>query len=52
MVEFGPVPEKGRIRASTKKESKRVLGEVVSRPVLENGRIQASTGRGYNPCEY
>ena len=46
MVEFGPVQEKGRIRASTEKESGRVPGKVVSRRVLENGRIRASTGEG------
>ena len=46
MVEFEPVPEKGRIPASTEKGSMRVLGEVVSMRVVENGRIRASTVEG------
>ena len=43
MVEFGRVPEKGRIRASIKK----LFGRV-----LEKGRISVSTEKWYNPGKY
>ena len=55
MVEFGPVPEKARIRASTEKGFGRVPGKIVSRrvrrmvefrPIPEKGRIHAITGEG------
>ena len=48
MVEFGRVPEKGKILASTEEGYKRVLGKIESGRVLEMGRIWASTRNGEN----
>ena len=43
MVEFGPVPRKGGIRAHIEK---------LSGQVLEKGRISVSTGKWKNPGDY